>query len=268
MALGQLLKQPFSVGKVNGILQKLFPKLAPLQLAKILSTPRVIHVTSVCSASTAATQRFQVITIDQHAPPSMLDRFVLNMVRAAAGSIVSTGRILRSEPRYSTNLQEPFREGLLQWRHNYLTKSHPPYAVLLSRSNPPISRQKYPAFFGITHTAPTIHVMGVDATDGNTMVHSIEQAMSSESELEPNTSHGYHPIVMEAGPLTTASLYSCSPIMVDLLVLSIYHGNRKVATSGSFASIDRVSSTMRMISQSQHGDWEFQLHSKDDERAT
>src|SRR5262249_10097985 len=90
----------------------------------------VLHVTAVARDSAGA---LQTIALAPGAPHSATDAFVLNLAPARADAIVTTGRILRSEPRLRHAIGEDENVACLAgWRRERLGKTSAPLSVVLT----------------------------------------------------------------------------------------------------------------------------------------
>ncbi len=89
----------------------------------------LLHVAAVEGA------RRRVIAIGPHSPPSAADRFVLGAARARSDALVTSGAVLRAEPRLVHRLAETAAEesGLQAWRLHRLGRSRPPQLIVLTR---------------------------------------------------------------------------------------------------------------------------------------
>ena len=91
----------------------------------------VIHVTAVWRESLKS---FITIKINNTSLHSETDFFLLNLTRARADAIITSGKILREEPEVTHDLQGPVGvpEALGSWRVERLGKTSPPLSVVLT----------------------------------------------------------------------------------------------------------------------------------------
>lgn len=158
----------------------------------LLSSAGALHVTSVWSG---AGGRLFTLRIGPACPRSATDSFVLELTRARADAIVTTGQILRDEPGLRTELEDP---ELVAWRRERLGKSEAPLTVVLSRR----TDLEHPLL-----AAP-------DAV--------VRHAGLRETLAWLREERGATTVAIEAGPSTTRALYD-EPLAVDELLLSICH---------------------------------------------
>jgi riboflavin biosynthesis pyrimidine reductase len=90
----------------------------------------LLHVMAV------AGQKDAVLAIGPTSPASATDRFVLGLARARAELILTTGAILRSEPRLQHRYaeDEETNESFAQWRRSVLGLESPPVLLVFSGS--------------------------------------------------------------------------------------------------------------------------------------
>ena len=67
----------------------------------------------------------RVIRITPRSPKSETDFFVLNLARARADAIITTGRILRDEPELEYALPSAWAGSLIAWRQAALHRDSP-----------------------------------------------------------------------------------------------------------------------------------------------
>lgn len=77
----------------------------------------------------------RIIRVDENAPASETDRFVLHLARARADAIVTSGSILRAEPRLSHEIGDgdEMRRELAAWRREVLGRAASPLSLVLTR---------------------------------------------------------------------------------------------------------------------------------------
>lgn len=191
----------------------------------------VLHVAAVGRDGMG---RSQVFRIDSGAPSSATDGFALAVARARSDVILTTGRILRSEPGVSHFLEPD----LLAWRREVLAKREPPTVVVLTRGRD--LPYGHPVF-------DREHVLVATRRDA---ARSIEDAMGQRpvqvmqlTDSSPRTvvaalaRRGFHDVCVEVGPSTAYALYESPPI-VDELMLSIYAEKPLTESQSAGAFVD------------------------------
>ena len=162
----------------------------------------------------------RVIRITPESPKSDTDFFLLNLARARADVIVTTGRILREEPELRYTLPQAWAGPMLRWRAEAMQRSEPPELLVLTSGQD--LDFAHPAFHGwarphvvtsdvaaraLAPTAPPhVDVTGLMSTD-------LRHVLTWARRRGGNT------ISVEAGPSTAGDLYQ-PPIAVDELWLS------------------------------------------------
>jgi len=89
-------------------------------------------VVQVSSAWRDAQGGLRSLRIGPHAPRSETDGFVLALARARADVIVTTGQILRHEPRLQHRIESEPALDLLAWRRDRLGRTEPPRVAILT----------------------------------------------------------------------------------------------------------------------------------------
>lgn len=202
---------------VSGVLRAVFG--APPGLA-----PAVLHVAAVAERPGAG----PVVLRPVHAAPrSLLDRFLLLAARARAEVIVTTGRILREEPRLPHTLRgHPASEALEAWRREVAGLSGTPRLLVLTSGRdldpdhpalaPPGRAVVFTSEEGAARLAPRLRGTGIaleadPAPDARRAVQWLQDAVRASR------------ITIEAGPCAAAALYDPPP-RVDELWLSTFRG--------------------------------------------
>ena len=181
----------------------------------------VIHVASVWQD---APGHWRVIDIGPHAPPSKYDRFALDLARARADLIVTTGAILRAEPELRYELRSDFAEELEAWRARERSSVPPTVVILTSGQELDFG---HPTFHGwaipvVFTAASQVESLRARAPGG------IEIVGMSEPTPRNLLSWARHDrraetLVLEAGIRTSAQLHE-PPVAVDELMLSVFEG--------------------------------------------
>lgn len=157
-------------------------------------------------------------------PRSETDFFLLNLARARADAILTTGNILREEPDVTHALQGPgaVPEALADWRRNVLGLRDPPWLLVLSsgRSLPPT----HPAFRASVR--PVLFVPEEAAAElserfeGIARVEGVARTGAREA-VAWLRANGATRLTIEAGPTASSSLYD-APSLVDEVWRSTY----------------------------------------------
>jgi riboflavin biosynthesis pyrimidine reductase len=223
----------------------------------------VTGVVHVCSAVRAEPARLHVIAINQHAPKSATDFFVLNFWRAHSDAIVTTAQVMRAEPQLSHELRGPLALGLAEYRERVLGKSEARFCVMLTASGDVPAdhamfedRVSYVMLTVPEHAQSLQNKLGARAEIVGKTNLDIQKAITFAKE------RGARTIMIEAGPSTSSQLYR-TPSAIDHLMLSRYEAPIDPAAVGGslppdeclFAGLTPVSSITR---QEQSGPWRFQ----------
>lgn len=231
------------------------------------STPRlgpgVRHLASVDG------QR-RVLRISPQTPKSDLDFFLLCAARAASEAIVTTGRILRDEPRLSHALASNTAtlRALQTWRAETLGLAAHPQLVVLSRGE------------GLDFDHPAWHaglpgIVAVPESAAARLASRLPESISIMSLSHPGlrgvieglrAQHDCRQILVEAGPSSTPSLYE-EPSALDELWLSQFRGDLASDLQGApFLDEKQVANALPRTTHRNHhepsGPWRFALHQK------
>jgi riboflavin biosynthesis pyrimidine reductase len=197
-----------------------------------LSDPAgVIHVAAVGREPDG---ELVVLKINQSTPTSTHDRFALDLARARADVIVTTGAILRAEPGMRCDLASDRADALHTWRIDQLGRPTPPLVVVLTGredldlDHPALHGWAQPWIFTHVDCARALHgrlpqhvgLAAVPSPDLQTLVDWARRRFDART------------ITIEAGPTTTGSLYEQSPTLVDELMLSVFEGSIPSAARG------------------------------------
>jgi riboflavin biosynthesis pyrimidine reductase len=218
----------------------------------------------------------RIIALGPAAPRSPTDRFVLGLARARADAILTTGSILRGEPKLVHQYAEDLEEdaALAEWRRRVMGRSDPPALIVLSGSGN----------FPLDHPALSASKSGFIWTSraGRDRIRRGDLDYSIEVEPEAVTRSGTgvaaaieaakrdlsaQTISIEAGPSTAATLYSedsTAPFGIDELLLSHFEGELQPPAMGPpFISADVIASYFDAPVSSQRveessGSWRFE----------
>ncbi|MCG8423366.1 MAG: hypothetical protein MJE77_36160 [Proteobacteria bacterium] len=203
-----------------------------------VAKPEIIHVMAVWQRG----DDYITLRINQDTPKSDRDFFVLNAARARADAIVTTGRILRDEPDLVHDLDGPGQtgSGLAAWRRDILGKPEPPHVLILTSgrgipgaSDPPRPdcsvADWHPAVRGwarpIIYTTETTAAALRGREGDRIRVVGAESPGLRSAIVYLRDQLGCRTISIEAGPSTVRDLYN-DPVLVDELLLSVFHGKR------------------------------------------
>ena len=193
----------------------------------LLGDRGVIHVTSVWAESA---RRLVALRIGSETPRSETDSFVLNVARARADAIVTTGKILREEEQLTHDFQgaKGVAETFTTWRKERLGKHEPPISLVLTTGqnldleHPLFACGTLPMVFTSVESGERIRESavsrGIEVVSRPTP--SLRDAIAYLRDH-----HRAENIVIESGLSTSRSLYE-PPVLLNELMLSIYSGSR------------------------------------------
>lgn len=162
----------------------------------------------------------RVIRITEQSPKSDTDFFLLNLARARADVILTTGRILREEPHLEYSLPPAWAPGMLAWREAAMGRTTPPKVAVLTSGRD--LDPDHPALHG---WARPVIVTSQDAAralrprlPGHVDVIGLKLPSAREA-IAWARGAGATTVSIEAGPSTARALYA-DPAVVDELWLS------------------------------------------------
>ena len=180
----------------------------------------VLHVAATWRAPDLT---LRVIRIGPDSPRSETDWFALRAARMRADALLTTGKILRDEPDVRHVEDDA---ALLAWRCEHVARPTPPRSVVLSSGH------------GLDLAHPLLQsahdpvvVTGQDGADvlersarasGAHVEIAAREAPGVRDTLALLRERGCQTILIEAGPTTALALYE-EPVLVDELLLSVYH---------------------------------------------
>lgn len=186
----------------------------------------VLHVTSVWRKDP---DTHLSIRIGPESPTSDIDQLALQLARARADAIVTTGRILRLEPDLNHSIQGPGRlpQGLADWRTKRMGK-HKPAASLVMTSGRDLPLG-HPIFKGPGRVLIYTDSKGAwnvesRAADAGVEVVADDSPTPQKAIDVLRAQLGCATISIEAGPTVSRRLYE-PPMKVDELLLSVYRGS-------------------------------------------
>lgn len=200
----------------------------------------VVHVTAVWEAGQGG---LTTLAIGEGTPQCHHDAFALNWVRASADAIITTGKILRSEPHLQHRLGGPgeLPQALTEYRRSVLGKEDPPVTLVLT------SGRDLDLEHGVFHawTRPLIYT----SLDGQWLLESraadfgVEVAGAAQPTIQGavellQREFGAATIALEAGPSVSRQLYD--PLAIDHLLMSTLQAPRLAASAAGAPFLDEV----------------------------
>lgn len=184
--------------------------------------PALSHVAAIWSPDG---ERQAVMRIDERTPRSDADRFLLNLARARADAIVTTGATLRAEPSLRFVLEGPEAPAMMRWRidvHGLL----PPSALVLTTGAD--LDPEHPALHG-----PANVVLLVPQERADAVRKSLRSFKWVNVQGDPRPSlargiawlrseRGVRCISVEAGPSVARALYEDASSGIDEVLLGRY----------------------------------------------
>ena len=219
--------------------------------------PAVLHTTAVWRRP----REYVTILIDETAPKSPYDRFVLHLSRARADAVVTSGKNLRAEPTLDHEVPEAF----VRWRRERLKKTAPPVHVVLTSGQD--LDPDHPIFSTagehLVYTS-TRRERALGRALGERPIELLASAQPSLKDLLRRLrDRGLGTVLVETGPSTSRGLYE-DPPLVDELVLSIYGGALAARSRGGSlpATITRRLVLWKPAFEVRSGgaDWSFQRY--------
>jgi riboflavin biosynthesis pyrimidine reductase len=192
--------------------------------------------------------------------------------RARADAIITTGRNLRVEPAFTHDLHGAAAPGLSAWRRERLGKHRPPILLVLTSGrdlpldHPALRASATPLVF-------TSHDGAAALPDTPLAIVSV-----AAPDLRAAVAHlracGCRTILIEAGPSTASALYQ-APVLVDELLLSVFHGPALPAhaRAGDLVTLVHVRACLPHASAGfdvaeASGPWRFRRFWRSDPRAS
>lgn len=164
----------------------------------------------------------RVIAIGPHAPKSDLDAFLLHLARARADVIVTTGKILRSEPNLAHDLGVAFGfdRALVDYRARHVGRSGRARVAVLTNGDVDFAHR---ALHGWAEPWVFVPKSAKRELDARAEMHGIKlvrfPVLDLDTALEAIIRDGAETISIEAGIATTAARYATGRGF-DELVLS------------------------------------------------
>lgn len=187
-------------------------------------TEGVLHVVAVWRPPSL--DRNVAMRICNLTPRSDVDFLLLNLARARADAIVTTGRILREERHLSHDLQGTpgVRAALHAWRRQELSLSQPPWLMVLTSgrdldpAHPAFHSSARPIVFCPESSAAEVARRAEHAAI-EVVGHPAPDLRSAIDYLRDR--RGARRITIEAGPSTASEAYR-SPALLEELLLSVF----------------------------------------------
>lgn len=232
----------------------------------------VIHtVSAVRPAGLAALHstlgQLHVIKIQDAAPKSSTDWFLLNFWRTHCDAILTTGQILRAEPTLSYAHRGPLGLGLTHYREQVLGKSGVIRCAILTRGAQ--LSPAHPVFrdadgLQLLVLTPPEHVAELQQVlQDRAEVVGLE-SLDARTALDFLKRTGSQTIGVEAGPSVAGTLYGASQAnAVDHLMLSICEAPVEPRSiGGALPPDEELFAGLRLVSEvtrsEESGKWRFQ----------
>jgi riboflavin biosynthesis pyrimidine reductase len=199
------------------------------------------------------TGRLHALRIDEHAPKSDTDWFVLSLCRARADAVLTSAENLRREPQLVHQLSGPWADSLRTYRGQTLEKTAPLTCAILTRSGD--LPETHPVWSDGTHKL-LLCPPQAEASLRQRFAQRAEviavPALDAASACALLAQRGLSLISVEAGPSTAASLYA-GPTRVSELWLTVWESApAQAALAGPlpddsvlFQGLRRVGSSVR-----------------------
>jgi riboflavin biosynthesis pyrimidine reductase len=249
---------------------------AAAQLALVRAEERAIYgmwdsaptgVIHTVAAARCTPGQLHVIKIQEGAPKSSSDAFVLRFWRAHYDAILTTGQILRDEPTlsYAQSGDGPLALGLTRYREQVLGKSGPTRCVILTRglqlsADHPVFRDRHGLEL-IVLTPPQNVAELQEMLGDRAEVVGLPQ-LDARRALDFLQRTGATCIGVEAGPSVAGTLYGAEPV-VDHLMLSVCEATLPAhGVGGALPPDDVLFAGLRLVSEvtraEESGTWRFQ----------
>ena len=216
----------------------------------------------------------RVLRIDENTPESNTDRFLLHLARARADAIVTSGSILRAEPRLTHEIghDDEMQRELGAWRREVHGRNASPLSLVLTRgANLDLSH----SFF----SDPTGKIIYTGHDAARTLQEPArERGIRVVSRSAPSlrdaidwlrTEAGARGITLEVGANASRALYD-EPTAVDELLLSLYEeAHLDEAHRGeSFIELEKIERALPrtspgIVRNEASGRWSFRRFRRD-----
>jgi riboflavin biosynthesis pyrimidine reductase len=229
-------------------------------------SPTPTGVIHTASAVRSTPGQLHVIKIQDAAPKSSTDWFVLNFWRIHCDAILTTGQILRAEPTLSYAQKEPLGLALTYYREEVLGKSGVTRCAILTRGSQ--LSPEHPVFrdsnLQLLVLAPPEQVAQLQKVlEDRAEVVGIE-ALDARAALDFLKRTGSQTIGVEAGPSVAGTLYGGQRgTTVEHLMLSICEAPVEPrSVGGALPPDEELFAGLRLVSEvtrsEESGEWRFQ----------
>ena len=228
----------------------------------------VIHPTAVWQPAGDAVC-YRVLKITGATPRSHHDAFALNLARARADAILTTGKNLRQEPELTHGFLGSRRTGqaLAGWRREVRARSEPPWSVVLTSGRD--VDLDHPLFAGPGQAVLYTGEDGAKRLRDGAVQRDIRVVADPLPDLRRAVAwlqrQGLGTISIEAGPSSACDLYKHTR-MVEELLLSEYQGPLPAKLrGGEFLKAEALAQMFPCRSKdftvsTTEGEWRFRRH--------
>ena len=169
----------------------------------------------VVAVASRANSSLGVMRITPQTPASPTDQFSLEIARARADVILTSGSILRSEPR----LRHGISEATGRWRQEVLGKKSPPEIIFLSRGpGLPLSHPAIRQPGAVVATSSTATAACRKELQQRGVRHREIPEDSPQELVRELLAEGVGTITLEIGPSTAAAFYNHAPRVGELML--------------------------------------------------
>ena len=192
----------------------------------------ILHPTAVWQTRESAdSEPLTTLNINEQTPKSQVDSFALNLARARADAVITTGRILRSEPDVTHAFGEStgLKAALTRWRRQRLGKADPLISLVLTSGRD--LDLKHPLFVSgdsvpLIFTSPAGRERLLPRAPRSLEIASAEEPSIHRAIQFLRQQREVRTISIETGPKTSCELYRSSgqhpDERVDELLLSTF----------------------------------------------
>jgi len=210
-----------------------------------------------------------LIAINENSPASETDGFALDLSRARADAIVTSGGILRAEPGLSHAMTEdtPLRQSLSAWRREVLGRTEPATSLVLARRDdidlhhPLFGGERPAVVYTSSSTGRSLkaraEARGIPVVSDPSP--SLQKAVAWLRENE-----GAKTVSLEIGAALSRPLYEKPESLVDEVMLSIFlEPNLPEGSKGPpFVDLGRLKerlprATRAVVRAEASGNWSF-----------
>jgi riboflavin biosynthesis pyrimidine reductase len=229
----------------------------------------VLHVAAVWRPP--GEDRNVVLRIGDDTPKSAVDFLLLNVARARADAIVTTGRILREERGVTHDLQGApgTPSALAEWRRAELGLSHPPWLLVLTAGRD--LDPGHPALHSWARPIVLCPEGGADEARRRLRSAAVDVVGHPEPGLRAAVDYlrdarAARRISIEAGPSTAIEAYR-EPLLVDELLLSVFTAEtiRAPLRGGELPTVDEIQRLLgpprrSFTVEEESGRWRFERY--------